>query len=314
MLGIDVSKDTLACTLLDPQTRSVLWELLVPNTPEGIDCLLDRTPLESSWVLEPTGRYGLMVVDRAHAAGRQVLCASPRKAKRFLQSRASRAKTDRLDSLGIGLYALSTPLLPYPVRSAKAERLHQLLRARKQLARQVASLHLQSQELGEAAPVLKRAQAALKAELQWLDRQIEQAQTDFPAMARLRAVPGIGAVTAAAVALRLATTPFGHPDQFVAYIGLDVGVRQSGRRRGDYGLTHQGDAELRRLLYLCAQASLRVKVSPFAGQYQRELAKGLCKKAAICAVARKIARLCWSLVRHGSQYDPARVYGRSPSS
>ena len=36
-----------------------------------------------------------------------------------------------------------------------------------------------------------------------------------------------------------------------------------------------GDAELRRLLYLCAQASVRTTGSPFAQQHERERAKGL---------------------------------------
>ena len=52
---------------------------------------------------------------------------------------------------------------------------------------------------------------------------------------------------------------------------------------------------------------MRTKDSPFRAQYDRERAKGLPKTAAYCAVARKMARLCWSLHKHGSAYDPQRV-------
>ena len=107
---------------------------------------------------------------------------------------------------------------------------------------------------------------------------------------------------------RLQSRHFPHPDAFVAYCGLDVKVIQSGQRKGQRGLTKQGDAELRRLLYLAAKASLRSKDTTFRVQYERELTKGLSKTAALCAVARKLARLCWSLVTHGSTYDPARVH------
>ena len=107
MLGIDVSKDTLACTWLDATTRQTLWEGTVPNTTHGVNCLLRRIPAESPWVLEPTGRYSTSVARQACAAGRQVLLASPKKAKCFLQSVQSRAKTDRLDSRGLGLYPLA---------------------------------------------------------------------------------------------------------------------------------------------------------------------------------------------------------------
>ena len=88
-------------------------------------------------------------------------------------------------------------------------------------------------------------------------------------------------------------------------------MRQSGKRKGHQGLTKHGDAELRRLFYLCAKASLRAKDSPFVAQYQREQKKGLSKTAALCAVARKIARLCWSLAQHGTDYDPDRIYQQS---
>ena len=77
-------------------------------------------------------------------------------------------------------------------------------------------------------------------------------------------------------------------------------------------MSKQGDAELRRLFYRCAQASLRAKESPFVAQYEREQKKGLSKTAALCAVARKMARLCWSLAHHETEYDPGRVY-RSPA-
>ena len=154
---------------------------------------------------------------------------------------------------------------------------------------------------------------AAQTQLKELDRQIAAAQHDFPLMARLQQVHGIGPVTAAQTAARLAASDFAHPDQFVSFIGLDIRVRQSGKRQGHEGLTKHGDAELRRLFYLCAQASLRAKESPFVAQYEREQKKGLSKTAALCAVARKMARLCWSLSRHEGDYDPQRVY-RHPSN
>ncbi len=77
MLGIDVSKDTLACTLLDPQTQKLLWSRTVPNTSSGINRLLRQTPSGSPWALEPTGRYSQIAATVAHQAGRSVLLAQP---------------------------------------------------------------------------------------------------------------------------------------------------------------------------------------------------------------------------------------------
>lgn len=311
MLGIDVSKSTLACTLLDADTRQVRWERSVPNTPQGVPQLLQLTPPTSSWVLEPTGRYSPTVAQHARAAGRQVLLAPPKRAKAFLHAVQSRAKTDRLDSRGLALSALAVPLHPYPVKTAVTEHIDQLLAARRLIARSLMSLQQQRAALPYAAEALAVAIASLRAQREALDQQLADltAQAEAPPGTQaLDAVPGIGPVTAAAVASCLQAKQFSHPDQFVAHVGLDVRVRDSGRRRGQRALTKQGDAELRRLLFVCAQATLRAKTSPFKAQYERELKKGLPTTAALCVVARKLARLCWSMVRHGTTYDPTRVY------
>jgi transposase len=162
---------------------------------------------------------------------------------------------------------------------------------------------------------LEPAIVALVAQVKILDARIATTSREETALAetmdRLQKVPGIGPVTAAAVGACLVSKSFVSPDAFVAYCGLDITVRQSGKRSGDsvnLGLSRQGHAELRRLLYLCCQSSLRVKESPFKVQYDRERAKGLSTTAALCAISRKMAKLCWSLWKHQSDYDPSRVY------
>ena len=311
MLGIDVSKDTLACTLFDPASQKPLWSRTVPNTSSGISRLLRQTPETAPWALEPTGRYSLLAATHAHTAGRQVLLAQPKKARHFLNSIQSRAKTDQLDSYGIGLFALCRPLPPYPLKSKAVEQLDQLLCARKSLSAALASFELQARELAHAASTLDPVITALQAQKEAVDKQIAEqtaAHAEFAIAAELEKVPGIGKATAATLASRLAAHPFSHSDAFVAYCGLDVGVRLSGKRSGQSGLTKQGDGELRRLLYLAAPANLRAKNSPFKAQYERERAKGLSSTAALCAVARKLARLAWSLHKHGTSYDPGRVH------
>lgn len=317
MLGIDVSKDTLACTLFDPTTQKALWSRTVPNTSSGITRLLRQTPAESPWALEPTGRYSLLAATAAHQAGRRVLLAQPKKARHFLRSIlrsiGSRAKTDALDSHGLGLFALcrQSQLPPYPLKSKAVEQLDQLLSVRQSLSASLAAFELQAKELSHAAPTLEPVMAAIAEQKKEVDRQIAQltaCQPEFAIAAELEKVPGIGRVTAATLASRLSSHTFSHSDQFVAYCGLDVGVRQSGKRSGQTGLTKQGDGELRRLLYLAAQSNLRSKSSPFKAHYERERAKGLPSTAALCAVARKLARLAWSLHKHGTSYDPSRVY------
>lgn len=340
MLGVDVGKAELHGTWRDPETRKIRWHGAVPNSAAGIAQLLRRVP-EGPVVVEPTGRYGEPLVRAVQAAGREALLAPPRKARAFLWSEQPRAKTDRVDSAGLALYGLSGRLRPYPLPSDAVDQVRQLLAARRGLSRSLATLRQQQAALPRATEALAPATAALAQQVTAIDRQLaalveadaaspdaarrpdaapapapadEPAPSSVPpapslASARaLRAVPGIGPVTAAALAACLVDKRFTSADQFVAYVGLDIRVQQSGRRHGQFGLSKHGDAELRRLLYLAAQAGARCRADrTLADRYAREKAKGLAPTAALNAVARKLAKLAWSMVTHGSTYDPNRV-------
>ncbi len=311
MLGVDVGKAELHGTWRDPVTQKVRWQGVVPNTEAGIRQLLRRVP-ETPVVVEPTGRYGELLVRAVTAAGRTALLAPPRKAKAFLWVEQPRAKTDRVDSAGLALYGLSGRLRPYILPSETVDQTRQLLAARRGLSQSLTALRQQRDALPRAADALTPAITALEQQVKALDRQLKQAVKPAPELAtavtRLDEVPGFGLVSATAVAACLTEKGFTHPDQFVAYVGLDIRVHQSGKRNGKFGLSKYGDAELRRLLYLAALGATRcAKDRTFAERYTREQAKGLTKTAALNAIARKLARLAWSLVTHRTTYDPKRV-------
>jgi transposase len=308
MIGIDVSKESLSVCAWDGVDQRERWQRVVPNSVAGVQALLERTSPQEPWALEPTGRYSELVARLGIEHGRRVLVAPPKAAKQFLASVSPRAKTDRLDARGLAHYACSVGLRLFAPKSEQMEKLSQLLGARKSIARSLATFRLQLQSLPMAQVPLRAAEAALAEQLKALDKELGELARQQPAVAALQRVPGIGPVTAAALVVRLKSTEFASYDQFVAYVGLDVRVRQSGQREGRMGLSRHGDAELRRLLYCCAQASLRTKDSPFAQQYAREREKGLASTQALCAVARKMAKVAWALVRTGVQYDPDRVY------
>lgn len=310
MLGVDVGKAELHGTWRDPETQRIRWQGAVPNTAVGIQRLLRRVP-ETAIVVEPTGRYGEPLIRAAQAGGRTVLLAPPRKARAFLWAEQPRAKTDRVDSAGLALYGLSGRLRPYLLPSPAVDQVQQLLAARRGLSQSLTGLRQQRAALPLAAEALTPAIEGLERQLEALDRQIAQATTRATelasAVARLQAVPGFGPVTTAALAACLTEKRFTHPDQFVAYVGLDLRVHQSGRRAGQFGLSKHGDAELRRLLFLAAAAATRSKDRALAAYYDRHRAKGLPPTAALNAVARKLARLAWSMVAHGTPYEPTRV-------
>jgi transposase len=311
VLGIDVSKDNLVCSLVRTCDKERLWLDNFSNNSDGISRLLAKVPAESPIILEPTGWYGNALVSKASAAGRTVYLAPGRQAKAHQRSIQTRAKTDPKDSYSLALFGISRRLWQYRLKSRAVDELDQHLSYRKQLSGMITRLDLQAKSLPYAADEIRPMIKELKGKLAALDKKIAalvKADPAFHMVAKLKAVPGFGPVTSAAVGSRLIHKQFTKPTQFVAYIGMDIGVIQSGQRKGTVGMTKEGDAELRRLLYLAAQASLRVKNSPFQAMYVRELAKGRHKTQAICTIARKMAKLAWSMVHYETAYDPERIY------
>jgi transposase len=176
MLGVDVGKAELHGTWRDPETRRIRWQGAVPNSEAGIRQLLGRAP-GVAVVLEPTGRYGELLIRAAQAAGREVLLAAPRKARAFLWAEQPRAKTDRVDSAGLALYGLSGRLRPYLLPSPAVDQVQQLLAARRGLSQSLTSLRQQRAALPLAAEALTPAIAALEQQLQALDDRIAAAAT-----------------------------------------------------------------------------------------------------------------------------------------
>jgi len=313
MLGIDVSKDKLNYCLLGSDRRPLL-EGEVRNNAEGIAELLSKIDPKAPMVLEPTGRYGLAAVKTARANGRLVLQAQTIDAKHVLNGLSRRAKTDKLDSRGLAKYGMADDLIrPYPVKAKDVDELDQLLSVRRCLSGSITRFRLQRQSLDLAGNNIDKILNELKAQLKALDAQIlslVKSNSRFEPALRMLDVPGIGPVTAAAACSRLTHKQFEYPDQFVAYIGLALKVIDSGKRAGRRRLEKRGDAELRRLFYMAAQSNIRIAASPFKAQYLKHREKGLSSTAAICAVARKIAMLCWSLHKHGTKYSSERVGAR----
>jgi transposase len=154
----------------------------------------------------------------------------------------------------------------------------------------------------------------LQREVEQLEQGIERAGQELELFVRLHAVPGIGPMTAACLTVRLLTCELAKRDSLVAYAGLDLRVHDSGTKRGKRGLTKQGDAQLRWLLYLAAKATLRAKDgAAFQAYYARKVKEGWPKTGVICMLARKLARLAQAMAKSGQPYDPERVSAGAPA-
>ncbi len=147
-----------------------------------------------------------------------------------------------------------------------------------------------------------------QANLAQLEREIDNLlETDAGARG-LGSVPEFGHKTVAVLRAELGdVTRFQRTDQVVAYAGLDIEVKQSGKWKGQAKLSKRGSGRLRRILYLAVTRCIRLPGSAFGAYYHRLVAQGKKKRDAMMAVMRKMLIVAYRLLRTGEMYDPTKV-------
>jgi transposase len=147
-----------------------------------------------------------------------------------------------------------------------------------------------------------------QANLDQLQREIDQLLGQDPKATGLLGVPEFGPTTVAVLRAELGDlTRFTRIDQVVAYVGLDLQVKQSGKWKGQTKLSKHGSGRVRRILYLAALRSIHLEASPFGAYYQRLVARGMKKGMAVVAVMRKMLIIAVHLIQTEEHYDPGKV-------
>ena len=128
---------------------------------------------------------------------------------------------------------------------------------------------------------------------------------------RLQGVPGIGPITASALAATVGDPrQFGSGRQFAAWLGLVPQQRSSGGKERLGGISKRGDGYIRRLLVHGARAVVGWrKRSPDgpSGWVDRLLERRPTNVATV-AYANKLARIAWAIMLRGGRYEPARAF------
>ena len=118
----------------------------------------------------------------------------------------------------------------------------------------------------------------------------------------LLSVKGIGAVTVAGLIGEVGDFRQFHALREVMKLaGLDLFEISSGKHKGNRHISKRGRPLLRKLLYFAAINTIR-KGGVMHASYQRYLERGMPRTKALIAIARKLLRILFALVRDHSQY------------
>jgi transposase len=184
------------------------------------------------------------------------------------------------------------------------------------LAQHSVSTHLADEARAKSLAILCDQLLHTQANLAQVGKDIEALIERDPHTKGIQALAEFGSITTAVLRAELGDVDrFGHTKQVVAYAGLDLEIKESGKWKGKAKLSKRGSGVLRRMLYLAAVRSVRLNSSPFGTYYHRLVERGLPKGAALIAVMRKMLIVAAHLIKTGEPYDPTKVganYAASP--
>ncbi len=140
-----------------------------------------------------------------------------------------------------------------------------------------------------------------------LERRIIAWRRSNETSRRLATIPGIGPITASAIAAAVPDgTLFRSGRQFAALPGLTPRAHGSGGRERHLGISKQGDGYLRRLLVVGATAVMRMARKPSAaGSWAAGILERKPPKLAAVALANKTARIVRAVMTRGTTYAAA---------
>jgi transposase len=291
---------------------------------------------------EPTMRFALecgthspWISRLLEQLGHQVIVANTRKIRAIT---SSESKNDKNDAEKLARFAFCDPRLLSPIRHRSPERQQDLnliqarstlVRARTMIvnalrglvksaggrlpacspqgfeARAAAAIPM---ALTEAAGPLIKQISALNANIQQMDRCIEQLSNRYPEVTLLRTTPGVGPLIAAAYVLTLdRPDAIQHSRQAGAFLGLRPRQSQSGDSDPQHRISKTGNVYLRSLLVQAAHYVLgRFGPDSELRRWGLKLASSggkRGKKRAIVAVARKLAVILHRMWQTGNGWQ-----------
>ena len=315
-IGIDVSKAELVIVgLLD--THDIIKA--ITNTDKSIKVFakqLSESGYQGKIICESTGHYHLKLAVICEAYGLNLIVINPLQASKHSQSKIRKVKSDPVDAHTLAMMCITERKLPKAAQITPAKALIKLKMG------QLASLEKQLQKInqsrqqyestyeelgfewGDAQQQLKKLCQELKKVKEQLTKELDTlliaAQPSEKAVESLQRIPGFSKTVSALVGYL--DRDVKSADSWVAYMGYDVSVRQSGTWKGRGKLTKRGNAYLRKRLFQAAWGAC-LNYDYIRAYYDALKAKGRNHVEAVVIIARKLIKIAYHILTTQTQFD-----------
>lgn len=298
VVGIDVSKDRLDVAVAP---SGLVFQ--VANTQAGIDDLVSRLePIGAEVVaLEATGGLETAAVAGLSAAGLAVVVVNPAQVRAYAHALGRRAKTDPIDAAVIAAFVAATKPELRPLKDAETQALSALVARRRQIVQMIVAEENRAKMVvaKEAQKSIKRLLAALRRELESLDRDLDDQIRKSPLWrvreTLLTSVPGVGPATARTLLAEMPELGSLDRRQIASLAGLAPWTRQSGTWKGK-SFIGGGRGRVRAVLFMAALVASRH--NPVLKAFRdRLVAAGKPKIVAVVATMRKLLTILNAIIR-----------------
>lgn len=156
---------------------------------------------------------------------------------------------------------------------------------------------------------------SIQNELSILDEELQNSLEDTDInndIEILQSIPGIGLITSKNFMIEVfSVNKFNSVQQLCAFIGIDPSIKQSGTSVNYQGkISKRGNANLRRTIWQMAIGAIRT-CEKFNDYYSKKRAEGKKFKQAVIAVANKLLRTIFVLLKNKTKFNENLAYGVS---
>ncbi|MBD5255068.1 MAG: IS110 family transposase [Barnesiella sp.] len=309
-IGIDISKASFVAafpTATGYQTSSFC------NDVKGIRKFIGKLDVaENHCVMEATGNYGMLLMYLLDKASVKFSLINPKKIKNYARMMMSVTKTDAKDACLIADFGERFKPQPYRLPSEQIMLLKQKKTVLRQLQKQLTATKNLMSSLEPLPLKDKKCLHSLKQTVTFLEKQIKYMRLEMEAVASevfdrqiklLTTIKGIGITLATALVISTGGfTYFNNAKQLTRYIGICPTIEQSGSSINKRGhINRNGDENLRSILYVAAWSACSCNKA-CKEQYQRMRNNGKPGKLALIAVANKLVRQAFAVVKSNEPY------------
>jgi transposase len=324
-IGIDIGKDKLDVSWLRDVTKNKKKTKVLKNDQNGfqelVKWLLKNTNLDAQGIVittEPTGVYSEPLMYFLHEHGFTLLHVNPGKAKQYAKSLGLVHKTDKSDASMLARYGYDqqhslTAWLPEPLEARELKAMTRRLEALEQDLQREENRYEATSFSGASKRVIQSIQdmiTVLKAEIEKLKSEIDDYIDRHPHLKKnrqlLESIKGVGEVISRMMVCLLACKRFKNAKQLASYLGLIPKQNESGKRVGKTTLSKEGPGYIRAKLYMAAIVAGQHNPD-IKAQKSRLVRHGKTKMQAVGAAMRKLAQICFGVVKNQTEYQPQVV-------